>query len=44
MTKFVGLKAKDYSSLINDDSKDEKNKRKAHKKMCYHKKIWVWKL
>ena len=36
MTKFVGLRAKTYSYLINDGSEDKKSKR--HKKVCYKKK------
>ena len=32
MTKFVGLKAKDYSCLINDDSKDEKKQKEGTQK------------
>ena len=37
MTKFFGLRAKTYSYLIYDDSKDKKSKR--HKNMCNKKKL-----
>ena len=36
MTKFVGLRAKTYSCLIDYGSEDKKNKR--HKKVCHKKK------
>ena len=36
MIKFVGLTAKTYSYLIDDDSEDQKAKR--HKKVCHKKK------
>ena len=36
MKKFVGLRAKTYSYLIDDDSEDKKSKR--HKKVCHKKK------
>ena len=36
MTKFFGSRAKTYSQLTDDGSKDKK--RKGHKKVC-HKKI-----
>ena len=35
-TKFVRLRAKTYSYLIDDGSEDKKNKR--HKKVCHKKK------
>ena len=35
MTKFVGLRAKTYSYLMDDGSEDKKAK---GKKMCYKKK------
>ena len=34
MTKFVGLRAKTYSYLIDDGGKDSKR----HKKVCHKKK------
>ena len=36
MTKFVALRAKTYSYLIDDGSEDKKSKR--HKKVCHKKK------
>ena len=36
MAKFVGLRTKTYSYLIDNASKDEKAKK--HKKVCYKKK------
>ena len=36
MTKFVGLRAKSCSYLIDDGSEDKKSKR--HEKMCHKKK------
>ena len=36
MTKFVGLRTKTYSYLIDDGSEDKKAKR--HKKGCHKKK------
>ena len=36
MTKFLGLRAKTYSYLIDDDREDKKSKR--HKKVCHEKK------
>ena len=36
MTKFVGLRAKPYSYLIDDGSKDKKAK--STKKVCHKKK------
>ena len=36
MTKFFGLRAKMYSSLIDDVSEDKKSKR--HKKVCHEEK------
>ena len=35
MTKFVGLRVKTYSYLIDDGSEDKKRKR--HKKVCFKK-------
>ena len=35
MTKFVGLRAKTYSYLIDDGSEDKKSR---HKKVCHKKK------
>ena len=37
MTKFVGLRAKSYSHLIDDGSDDKKAK--STKKVCHKKKI-----
>ena len=37
MTKFDGLRAKTYSFLI-DDSSEDKQKSKRHKKVCCKKK------
>ena len=34
MVKFVGLRAKTYSYLIDDSSEDKKAKKKKHKKKC----------
>ena len=39
MTKFVGLKAKTYSYLIDDSSKDKKSKK--HKKVCHKKRTYI---
>ena len=36
MTKFFGSRAKTYSQLTDDGSKDKK--RKGHKKVCHKKK------
>ena len=36
ITKFVGLKAKSYSYLIDGGSEDKKSK--GHKKVCHEKK------
>ena len=41
ITKFVGLRQKIYSYLVDDDSEDKK--RKTHKKVC-HKNKNLWKL
>ena len=41
ITKFVGLRQKIYSYLVDDGSEDKK--RKTHKKVC-HKKKNLWKL
>ena len=41
MTKFVGLKAKIYSYLIDDRSQDKKTK---GMKKCVIKKSYIWKL
>ena len=35
MTKFVGLRAKTYSYIVDDGSEDKKSKR--HKKVCHKK-------
>ena len=37
MTKFVGLRAKTYSYLIDDSSEDKKSN--SHKKVCYKKEL-----
>ena len=37
MAKFLGLRAKTYSYLLDNSSEDKKNKR--HKKVCHKKKI-----
>ena len=37
MIKFVGLRAKTYSYLIDDGSEDKKSK--WHKKVCHKKKL-----
>ena len=42
MTKFVGLRAKMYSYLIDDDSEDKKAK--GTKKVCHKKKTLILKL
>ena len=39
MTKFVELRAKAYSYLIDDDSEDKKTKRKDTKKLSQKRKI-----
>ena len=39
MTKFVGLRAKTYSYLIDDRSEEEKSIR--HKKVCHQKKTYI---
>ena len=36
MTKFVSVRTKSYSYLINDDSEDKKGER--HKSVCHKKK------
>ena len=36
MTKFVRLRAKTYSSLI-DDGREDKEAQKRHKKVCHKK-------
>ena len=38
MNKFVWLKSKSYSYLINDSSEDKKEKRQQ-KKICHQEKI-----
>ena len=37
MTKFFGSRAKTYSQLTDDGSKDKK--RKGHKKVCHKKNV-----
>ena len=41
MHKFIGLKAKTCSYLIDDGSEDKKGK--SHQKVC-HKRNLIWKL
>ena len=38
ITKFVGLRQKIYSYLVDDGSEDKK--RKTHKKVCIKRKIY----
>ena len=37
MAKFLGVRVKSYSYLMDNSSEDKKNKR--HKKVCHKKKI-----
>ena len=38
MAKFVGLRAKSYSYLIDGGSEDKKSKSKRNKKVCHKKR------
>ena len=40
--KFVALRVKAYSYLIDDSSEDKESQR--HKKACHKGRTWIWKL